>query len=363
MGSNYSLQEFADEWRCVDPDKVCCGPRRSCHEQQSKKLAWQYAIEKKSGDRDAIMQAIALAGPQADVVLSAATMELRGDRAVVLQAVSHTGCALRHATEELRSDRDFVLQATTRHGDSFQYASERLRRDSHIIEAALASGTGNVAAILESAGLKGHFALKGSSVSGASVCLAVSPGTSMHKFKTAVLQRFTELAKRMRLPFQPNPDYFDCFVGLNNITDEMIVECWPELQPEGVTNVTLVGSPLGLAKMKMMHGDVEAALIAVKFDGSLLRFAPAHLRDMEDIVMCAVANNGLALEFASARLQDTHQVALQAVLQNGIALQFASATLRADPDIALGACQDDVRAFQFVPRPSATADMLCLYWL
>ena len=63
--------------------------------------------------------------------------ELRGDREIVMTAVSRNWWALEYATEELRGDRDIVMTALSQHWQALRFATEELRGDCEIIEAAL----------------------------------------------------------------------------------------------------------------------------------------------------------------------------------------------------------------------------------
>ena len=56
--------------------------------------------------------------------LQCATHELRGDRDIVLAAVSQTGSALEWASEKLRRDREIVRTAVSNHGSALQWASQ-----------------------------------------------------------------------------------------------------------------------------------------------------------------------------------------------------------------------------------------------
>ena len=59
-----------------------------------------------------------------------ANEELRGDREIVMQAVTQHGYSLQSASEELRSDQEIVLKAVSHDWRAIQYATE----DRHKIE-------------------------------------------------------------------------------------------------------------------------------------------------------------------------------------------------------------------------------------
>ena len=61
-----------------------------------------------------------------------ASPELKSNREVVLQAVSHNGLELRTAAPELQADREVVIQAVRSCGGAIKYASTELQRDLEI---------------------------------------------------------------------------------------------------------------------------------------------------------------------------------------------------------------------------------------
>ena len=56
----------------------------------------------------------------------AAPEELKGDREVVIEAVTQHGRALRFASEELKHDREVVIEAVRQNGGALWYASVEL---------------------------------------------------------------------------------------------------------------------------------------------------------------------------------------------------------------------------------------------
>ena len=61
------------------------------------------------GDPEIVMQAVSLNGN----ALQFAAQELKGDRKVVMAAVSN-GCALQHATEQFKGDRKIVRASVSK---------------------------------------------------------------------------------------------------------------------------------------------------------------------------------------------------------------------------------------------------------
>ena len=64
--------------------------------------------------------------------LEYASLELRADREVVLEAVQQDGRALQYASEELQADREVVLAAVQQNGWAIEHASPELRADREV---------------------------------------------------------------------------------------------------------------------------------------------------------------------------------------------------------------------------------------
>lgn len=86
-------------------------------------------------------------------------------------------------------------------------------------------------------------------------------------------------------------------------------------------------------KLNFYSQKKKETLIAVKNDGTLLRFADSELRNDFDIVWTAVHQNGLALEFASYRLKSDKFIVSEAVKQYSGAIIFANPYLQNDLEI------------------------------
>ena len=63
--------------------------------------------------------------------------ELRGDRTIVMNAVSKNGSALQYATKKLRGDHEIVMTAVSLNGLALRFATEELRSDEKMMRAAL----------------------------------------------------------------------------------------------------------------------------------------------------------------------------------------------------------------------------------
>lgn len=89
--------------------------------------------ESARGDRELVLAAISRDGN----ALYSASEELRSDREVVLAAVRREPLALRFAEAELQDDREVVLEAVHLCGQALQYASVERRRDHEVVLAAM----------------------------------------------------------------------------------------------------------------------------------------------------------------------------------------------------------------------------------
>ena len=101
-------------------------------------LALQFASEEMKGDRQVVMTAVSQNG----LALCYATEEMKGDRQVVMTAMSENWGALQYATEEMKGDRQIVMTAASRNGYALHFATAELRGDVAMIEHALASADG-----------------------------------------------------------------------------------------------------------------------------------------------------------------------------------------------------------------------------
>jgi len=87
--------------------------------------ALKYASDKLRGDRALVFEAVHQNGS----TLQQASEEVKADKEVVLEAVQRYGAALQWASEELRADQEIVMEAVKKDGISLEYASEKLRRN------------------------------------------------------------------------------------------------------------------------------------------------------------------------------------------------------------------------------------------
>ena len=69
--------------------------------------------------------------------LSEASEELKGDREIVLAAVSKHGRAIQYASQELKGDREIVMTAISNRGWFLMFAPQELKGDQEVMQRAL----------------------------------------------------------------------------------------------------------------------------------------------------------------------------------------------------------------------------------
>ena len=95
--------------------------------------ALEHATEELKGNREIVMKAVSHFG----FALQFATEELKCDRELVMTAVSRNGWALQCATEELKADREIVMTAVSQNGSALQFATKDLQEDEEMLQHAL----------------------------------------------------------------------------------------------------------------------------------------------------------------------------------------------------------------------------------
>eukprot|EP00913_Durusdinium_trenchii_P024676 g23163.t1 len=168
--------------------------------------------------------------------------ELKGDRHLVLEAVTQNWRVLRFCQPNFQDDFDVVRQALLQNTEALQFASERLRGDQALASEALQLNTAVLQFLLREAVRWNPFALRFAS-------------SRLTNHKDLVMQA---------------------------------------VRAEGLAL---------LYAGKDMREDREVVLAAVKHTGSALVFASGELRSDREVVWEAVHQNGMALQHASDELQ------------------------------------------------------------
>jgi len=271
---------------------------------------------------------VVLAAVQQDgKALQFAPIHLRGNRTIVLAAVTNAGQALKHASSNdpnLRDDKDVVLTAVQRDESAYRFASDTMKGD---LDVALATVTKNGFAL-------GDF-------------IGHRSAAHLVRDKCVVLRAVTSDGSAIQ--------YVPCDVALDRriataaITNESssaytpvalkcVVQAWNDCCAQHVNSVPPV---------EKLHADIDFVSLAVARNGLALEWAlPEHRAD-KSVVLTAVESNGLALKFASKKLKNDKVVVLNAIEQNAVALQHASEELKNDSAVVKRAVQRKGSALQY----------------
>ncbi len=204
---------------------------------------------------------------------------LRGDRELVMTAVTQDGWALEYASDALQADREVFLAAVTQNGDALRFASDALQADREVV---LAAVTRNGYAL--------QYASDALQADREVVMTAVTQDGEALRFASDALQADREVV---------------------------------------LAAVTQYGEALRVASAAL-RADREVVMAAVTQNGYALQYASDALRADREVVLAAVTQNGDALRFASPALQADRDIVLAAATQNGYALQYASRAFWAD---------------------------------
>ena len=95
--------------------------------------AFLHASNELKSDKEFVLAAVEASTDWEDSVFKFASSELRADKEVVLAAVSLDSAALYHASEELQADKEFVLAAVSENGYALQFVSPALQNDKEVV--------------------------------------------------------------------------------------------------------------------------------------------------------------------------------------------------------------------------------------
>ena len=259
------------------------------------------------------------------VNLSLASARLRGDRALVRQAVAKNGRTLRFARDTLNDDFDLVLIAVKNDGKALEYASKRLQSNPDIVTAALQSNGNALVYASESIRTNPDFAR-----------LAVSNQELDVDIKSYLPHSFYGDKALMVMALKRNYNSFrSVSKGLRDDTDlvSMVLEYH--------------GEQLEYASVRL-RGDRDMVCLAVASKGKALEHASSALQADPDVVALALHNDGMALQYVCKRLRTREKIVTIAVQQNGLALQFAPHNLRSQKKLVIFALHNNGEAVRFV---------------
>ena len=215
------------------------------------------------------------------------------------------GDALKYASDELKGDRDVVLAAVTQNGHALKYASDELKGDKDVVLAALQHVKG------------GSYDERRYSIH--DVCQAEVPEVPVD----SSLQKFWKsIYTILNLYFKSGPPdaLFEILKSFSNET-----EC--HNRSVVLNAVRQNGLALEHASEDLQN-DSRVLSEAVTQNGDALMFASNILKTNKEVVLAAVRQKGKALEYASDGLKDDRVVVLAAIEQNEAALEFASNRLQ-----------------------------------
>ena len=304
--------------------------------------ALQYASDELKGDRAIVLAAVSC-DKGAWRALSYASSEMKKDREVVTAAVQQNGSALQFAAPVLKCDRGVVLEAVAQNGSMLKHASGQLRSDRGVVWKACTFNGAFRADLLKYASdeLKGDrdFMLEAVKQKYSSLPYASEQLRGDRDFMLEAVKQDSSALEYASVQLRGDRDLVleavkQAGQALQYASDEL----------KGDRAIVLVAvSQRGLAWRALsyasseMKQDREVVTAAVQQHSSALQFAAPVLKGDRGIVLEAVAQNGSALKHASDQLRSDRGVVLRAVTQNGSALKHASEQLRGDRGVVLEA--------------------------
>lgn len=347
--------------------------------------ALQFASEALKADKEVVWAAVAQHGPalrfadaslrdDEEVVLTAlqnseqalpfASERLRQEPAVLeaarlsersrwLRMVETDGLALQRAPENLRGDKDVVLAAVTRHGLAVHFASGCLREDDEVAEESSKYWLREVTAC----GLKLEHAPIEIRDSKEAVFAAIAQNSralqfasdslrSDHPFMTALVAKHGWALEHAPEELRGNKVFMMSAVALHGWTLEYASVALRHDKDVALAAVSQDGRALAHVA-EALRGDRDVVLAAVSRFGMMLHLASSELRGSNDIVLAAVNQEPRALTHASVELRGDADVVMEAVSRLGYVLQLAAENLRSNSDVVLAAVAQDPHALQF----------------
>lgn len=212
--------------------------------------------------------------------------KFRGDKDVVVDAVSGDGMCLVYADESLRDDRDVVLEAVRDNGAAMQFASETLKRDREFVLACIGADHNSFLHVDDS--LQEDDEL---------VAGVLSRGKGMLAF---VPERFRK--------------------SYNTV------------------HYAVKHDPMNLQYADLLHmGENKAKSVvmsAVRKDGHALRWAPDHCRKDRKVARAAVGRSARAFQWVKGDLRNDHRLVETVVWEDASMFRYAGEAVREDVEFA-----------------------------
>jgi hypothetical protein len=208
-------------------------------------------------------------------VLQYASPRLMRDKAIVLSAVSYSGCSLQFAAKELCADKDICIAAVGQNRSAIQYCNRRLFSDKEFIYRYISKSSSTGTGILAVGACR----------------FSLSPTLAVDKeFIRSIIplhRTYLQLA---------DPTLRD--------DKELILEA------------VSLGASLEFASDRLKN-DPEVVTLAVQISGENLSFAGEEFRDRKDLAKIAISKSPFVYRAISSRLKGDEELIIMALEQTG----------------------------------------------
>ena len=248
----------------------------------------------------------------------------RGSKVCAIAAVTHKPHALFFAPQALRGDKEVVMTAVS-HGLALHFASSELLHDKDVVLAAVSTDASCFAHLPESA-VKLFCGEKDI------MLLVVKKCGSYLQAASAELRADKEVV-------------LAAIDGGEGYALEHASEALKGDREVVLEAVSCHGLALKWASAEL-QGDMDVAMAAVSEEGQSLQYASEELKSNRTVVVAAVRNEGRAIRYASAPLRDDKEIALIAVSKQGV-LHCVGGLMQADKDVVLRSVKKDGDSIKF----------------
>ena len=251
------------------------------------------------------------------------SVELRDNKAYVLEAVGKNAAAIIHASYRLRSDKEVAMAACAKSGQALKHVVGKLKWDKDVVLAAVGQN--------------------GAALSHASALMR----TNDVVFKVAVLNgymgEFSHPLEHCSKRLRGDREFVLAVVGRRG---QALRYAAAELRADaGVALAACRQDPEALKHVsRRLYSDKDFMLEVVsRLQGTALRHASDALRGDKQVVLAAVISDSMAIKHASKDMQEDKEAVIAAVVKDHRALRYAYASrkLLEDRDVVLAAMSED----------------------
>jgi hypothetical protein len=293
----------------------------------------KYASDELKNDREVVLKAIANDNSKGAIAFKCCSEDVKGDIEVALAALSKNKFNMRYLSHKLKANREFVLRAFASDDDDafiFRNCSAELRGDRQVVLAAISKNPRNFRYVSHELKNDPQVVIKAILQHVHSSAKAVQFFKSLSPFMRSNREVVIAAVSKNGANFKYASDELknDRGIVLTAIAnDEVDCGCVYKMCPLAVKN------------------DREIVLAAVSKHGKDLVYVSDEFRHDREVVLRAVANDesetGVALRCASIDLRGDREIVLAAVSKHGHSLQYASKELKNDREIGLRAMAND----------------------